>query len=113
MNNKDNVIGLKDTAIAKSIKTIVDNLNNSSVEINKVVTNLNKTIVNVKDGKGALNYLSNDPKLVHQNSTMTNVNESSAKLNENLEALKHNFLSRILRRLEREKKRTKSSLKRD
>jgi phospholipid/cholesterol/gamma-HCH transport system substrate-binding protein len=52
MNNKDNVIGLlKDTAIAKSIKTIVDNLNNSSVEINKVVTNLNKTIVNVKDGK--------------------------------------------------------------
>jgi transposase-like protein len=25
-----------------------DNLNNSSVEINKVVTNLNKTIVNVK-----------------------------------------------------------------
>jgi phospholipid/cholesterol/gamma-HCH transport system substrate-binding protein len=44
MNNKDNVIGLlKDTAIAKSI--IVDNLNNSSVEINKVVTNLNKTIV--------------------------------------------------------------------
>jgi phospholipid/cholesterol/gamma-HCH transport system substrate-binding protein len=61
------------------------------------VTNLNKTIVNVKDGKGALNYLSNDPKLVRQiDSTMTNVNESSAKLNENLEALKHNFLSRIL-----------------
>jgi phospholipid/cholesterol/gamma-HCH transport system substrate-binding protein len=52
MNNKDNVIGLlKDTAIAKSIKTIVDNLNNSSVEINKVVTNLNKTIVNVKEAK--------------------------------------------------------------
>jgi phospholipid/cholesterol/gamma-HCH transport system substrate-binding protein len=48
------------------------NLNNSSVEINKVVTNLNKTIVNVKEGKGALNYLSNDPKLVHQiDSTMT------------------------------------------
>jgi phospholipid/cholesterol/gamma-HCH transport system substrate-binding protein len=39
-----------------------------------------------KRGKGALNYLSNDPKLVHQiDSTMTNVNESSAKLNENLE----------------------------
>jgi hypothetical protein len=35
-------------------------------------------LVNVKDGKGALNYLSNDPKLVHQiDSTMTNVNESS------------------------------------
>jgi phospholipid/cholesterol/gamma-HCH transport system substrate-binding protein len=45
----------------------------------------------------SLELSSNDPKLVHQiDSTMTNVNESSAKLNENLEALKHNFLSRIL-----------------
>jgi phospholipid/cholesterol/gamma-HCH transport system substrate-binding protein len=81
-------------------RIIVDNLNNSSVEINKVVTNLNKT-VNVKDG--ALNYLSNDPKLVRQiDSTMTNVNESSAKLNENLEALKFSF--DIFRRLERDKR---------
>ena len=106
MNNKDNIIGfLKDTATAKSIKAIVGNVNNSSVEINKVITNLNKTIINIKDGKGALKYLSNDPKLVHQiHSTMTNVNESSAKLNENLEALKHNFLfRRYFRRLEREK----------
>jgi hypothetical protein len=46
---------------------------------------------------------------------MTNVNESSAKLNENLEALKHNFLFRgYYRRLEREReKNKKSSLKRD
>jgi phospholipid/cholesterol/gamma-HCH transport system substrate-binding protein len=67
------------------------------------VTNLNKTIVNVKEGKGALNYLSNDPKLVHQIDSMTNVNESSAKLNENLEALKHNFRG-YFRRLERDKR---------
>jgi phospholipid/cholesterol/gamma-HCH transport system substrate-binding protein len=107
MNNKDNVIGvLNDTAVANSIKTIVSNLDNSTVEINKVVTNLNKTILNIKDGKGALNYLSNDPKLVNKiDSTMTNVTESSAKLNENLEALKHNFLFRgYFRRLEREKR---------
>jgi phospholipid/cholesterol/gamma-HCH transport system substrate-binding protein len=107
MNNKDNVIGLlKDTAVANSIKTIVSNLDNSSVEVNRVVTNLNKTIVNIKDGKGALNYLANDPKLVHKiDSTMTNVNEASTKLNENLEALKHNFLFRgYFRRLERDKR---------
>lgn len=106
MNNKDNVIGvLNDTAVANSIKTIVSNLDNSTIEINKVVTNLNKTILNIKDGKGALNYLSNDPKLVNKiDSTMTNVTESSAKLNENLEALKHNFLFRgYFRRLEKEK----------
>jgi phospholipid/cholesterol/gamma-HCH transport system substrate-binding protein len=36
---------------------------------------------------------------------MTNVNEASSKLNENLEALKHNFLFRgYFRKLEREKR---------
>ncbi|MFT7163978.1 MAG: phospholipid/cholesterol/gamma-HCH transport system substrate-binding protein, partial [Flavobacterium sp.] len=65
----------------------------------------NKTILNIKDGKGALNYLSNDPGLVQKiDSTMTNVNEASVRLNENLEALKHNFLFRgYFRKLEREK----------
>jgi phospholipid/cholesterol/gamma-HCH transport system substrate-binding protein len=96
LNNKDNVIGvLKDTAVANKIKTIVGNLERSSDGINKVVTNLNATITNVKDGKGALNYLSNDPELVRKiDSTMTNINQASFRLNEDLEALKHNFLFR-------------------
>jgi phospholipid/cholesterol/gamma-HCH transport system substrate-binding protein len=59
------------------------------------VANLNTTISNAKDGKGAINYLSNNPKLVKQiDSTMTNINQASQKLNENLEALKSNFLFR-------------------
>lgn len=96
LENKDNVIGvLKDTAVANHIKTIVRNLDKSSNEINKVVTNLNSTILNIKEGKGAINYLSNDPKLVQKiDSTMTNVNDASSRLNENLEALKHNFFFR-------------------
>jgi phospholipid/cholesterol/gamma-HCH transport system substrate-binding protein len=96
LNNKDNVIGvLKDTAVANKIKAIVGNLKHSSDGINKVVNNLNATITNVKDGKGALNYLSNDPELVRKiDSTMTNINQASFRLNEDLEALKHNFLFR-------------------
>ncbi len=96
LDNKNNVIGvLKDTAVANNIKTIVHNLDKSSTEINKVVSNLNSTITNVKEGKGALNYLSNDPKLVLKiDSTMTNIKEASFRLNENMEALKHNFLFR-------------------
>lgn len=96
LENKDNVIGLlKDTAVANNMKTIVLNLEKSSTEIDKVVTNLNATIVNIKDGKGAVNYLSNDPELVRQiDSTMTNINQASYRLNENMEALKHNFLFR-------------------
>jgi phospholipid/cholesterol/gamma-HCH transport system substrate-binding protein len=93
LSKKDNVVGvLSDTVVANQIKTIAINLQKSSHEINKVVENLNATILNVKDGKGAINYLSNDPKLVKNiDSTMTNINQASSRLNENLEALKHNF----------------------
>jgi phospholipid/cholesterol/gamma-HCH transport system substrate-binding protein len=96
LDHKDNVIGvLKDTMVGNKIRHIVTNLDSSSQEINKVVSNLNATISNIKDGKGAINYLSNDPKLVKQiDSTMTNINQASQKLNENLEALKSNFLFR-------------------
>lgn len=96
LNNKNNVIGvINDPSVANNLRTIVENLSQSSQEINKVVSNLNQTILNVKDGKGTLNYLANDPKLAKQiDSTMTNVNEASVRLNENLEALKHNFFFR-------------------
>jgi phospholipid/cholesterol/gamma-HCH transport system substrate-binding protein len=89
LNNKDNVIGaLKDTVTGRKIKMIIVNLEKSSEQINKTITNL-------KEGKGALNYLSNDPKLVKQiDSTMTNINQASSRLNNNLEALKHNFFFR-------------------
>ena len=86
---------MKDTAVAHQIKTIVSNLDHSSKEISKVVTNLNATVLNIKDGKGAINYLTNNPTLVRKiDSTMTNINEASFRLNEDLEALKHNFLFR-------------------
>ena len=112
LDKKDNVIGvLKDSAVANKLKNMVTNLDKSSGEINKVVTNLNATILNIKDGKGAINYLANDPKLVHKiDSTMTNINQASFRLNENLEALKHNFFFRGYFR-KQEKAKQKEQLK--
>lgn len=94
LDDKDNVIGvLKDPAVANNIKTIVQNLEQSTEEINKVVKNLNATVLNIKEGKGAINYLSNDPELVIKiDSTITNINEATILLNEDLEALQHSFL---------------------
>ncbi len=110
LNKKDNVVGvLSDTLVANKIKSITINLEKSSREINKVVENLNATILNVKDGKGAINYLSNDPKLVKNiDSTMTNINQASSRLNENLEALKHNFFFRgYFKKIEKDKNKEK------
>ena len=106
LDNKDNVVGvIKDSAVANKIKNMVTNLDQSTKEINKVITNLNATVLNIKDGKGAVNYLSNDPELVQKiDSTMTNINEASAKLNENMEAMRHNFLfSGYFKKQEKEK----------
>ena len=96
LDNKNNVLGvIKDTAVANNLKNTIANLEKSTKEINLVVTNLNATILNIKEGKGAINYLANDPKLVQKiDSTMTNLNTASIKLNEDLEAMKHNFLLR-------------------
>lgn len=94
LDNKDNVVGImKDSAVANKIKNMVTNLNKSTHEINVVMANLNATILDIKEGKGTINYLANDPELVGKiDSTMTNINEASAKLNENMEAMRHNFL---------------------
>ena len=94
LDKKDNVVGLmKDTAVARHIINIVVTLEKSTKKMDTVVHNLNLAVLNAKDGKGAINYLSNDPNLVKKiDTTMTNINESSKLLNENLEALKHNFL---------------------
>jgi phospholipid/cholesterol/gamma-HCH transport system substrate-binding protein len=94
LDKKDNVVGLmKDTAVARHIINIVVALEKSTKKMDTVVQNLNLAVLNAKDGKGAINYLSNDPNLVKKiDTTMTNINESSKLLNENLEALKHNFL---------------------
>ena len=106
LDNKDNVVGvIKDSAVANKIKNMVTNLDQSTKEINVVIANLNATVLNIKDGKGAVNYLSNDPELVQKiDSTMTNINEASAKLNENMEAMRHNFLfSGYFKKQEKEK----------
>lgn len=107
MDNSVAGVLLNDTTEANKVRHIISNLETSSLEIKKVIANLNETITNIKEGEGAINYLSNDPEFAKQiEESLKNINEGTKKFDENMEALKHNFLFRgYFKKLEKEEKR--------
>ncbi|QCX39382.1 MCE family protein [Aureibaculum algae] len=96
---------LSDSISAKKMKSIIQNLDYSSSKIDSVLTNINNVVIGIKSGDGALNYMINDTVFVKNiDSTMMNLKDGSTLLNENLEALKHNFLFRgYFKKLEKKK----------
>jgi phospholipid/cholesterol/gamma-HCH transport system substrate-binding protein len=91
-----NVIGvLKDTVTATKIKNIVVKLDKSATVMHHAINNLDTAVVDIKEGKGAINYLIKDPVSAQKiDSLINNTNQASQLLKEDLEALKHNFLLR-------------------
>lgn len=99
---------LSDTISGGKIKNIIQNLETSSIEIEKMTQDLNMIMEDIKEGDGAINYLSKDTVLVNQlDRTMQNIEEGTERFNENMEALKHNFLTRgYFKKLEKEQKKS-------
>jgi phospholipid/cholesterol/gamma-HCH transport system substrate-binding protein len=95
---------LKD-AIAK-IKSAGDNANKMTANLNTMVQGINKDLAN---GKGSLNTLLRDSVMAKNlKATMDNVQKGTDAFNQNMEALKHNFLFRgYFRRLEKEQEKAK------
>jgi len=104
---------LSDTISANKMKSVITNLEKSSSGIDSVVNNLNDVVLNVKNSDGALNYMVNDTVLVNNiDETVKNIKEGSIRLNENMEALKHNFFFRgYFRKLERQKRKEEANKK--
>ncbi len=106
--NDDSVLGmvLNDSISGKQLKSIVNNLETSSNEINSILNNINTVVNDLNSSEGAYNYIVRDTALVNNlKSTIKNINEGTEKFNENMEALKHNFLTRgYFRKLERQEK---------
>lgn len=106
---EDNIMGLllKDTLSAQKLAAVFENIENSSKEIEQLTKNLNTFSETLNTNEGLLNYAIHDTTVVRNlDNTLKNVEEASKKLNENMEALKHNFLFRsYFRKLERQKAR--------
>jgi phospholipid/cholesterol/gamma-HCH transport system substrate-binding protein len=106
--NDDTVLGMlmNDSISGKKLKTLVINLETSSVEIESVLHNINTVVDEFNSSEGAFNYIVKDTSLVNNlKSTLKNINEGTDKFNQNMEALKHNFLTRgYFKKLERQEK---------
>ena len=109
INFKESAAGilLNDSISGDKMRNIITNLESSSGEIDKMSQDLNTIIEGIKNGDGALSYLAQDTILVNQlDRTMQNVEQGTERFNENMEALKHNFLTRrYFRKMERQQKR--------
>lgn len=101
---------LKDTSFAKNlneavvkIKAVGDEAGALAGEINKIVAGLQADINN---GKGVANALLKDSMVVVKlNISLDNIQKGTDGFNQNMEALKHNFLLRgYFKKLERQKK---------
>lgn len=94
VNNKKNLLNtlIKDTAMVSRFDTITVNLEKTSDDMTLLINNLNQIVLEVKEGKGAFNYLVSDTTLVKNiGETAENIKIGSEMLNENLEAMRHNF----------------------
>jgi phospholipid/cholesterol/gamma-HCH transport system substrate-binding protein len=101
---------LSDTVSGIKMQDIITDLERSSTGIYKMTMDLNYVVAEIKEGKGGLNYLATDTLLVNSlKTTIKNIEEGSIGFNENMEALKHNFLTRgYFNKLERQKKKEKA-----
>ena len=95
---------LMDTLSGQRIQQIMHNLETSSENMAVVTHELDSLVKKVREGEGMVNYLTQDTLLVNRlTATMKNIEEGTAKFNENMEALKHNFLTRgYFRKMEKE-----------
>jgi phospholipid/cholesterol/gamma-HCH transport system substrate-binding protein len=81
-----------DTTIFKNVKSIVAQLDQVAASANEVVANLKTATA---DPQSPLGLLLNDKQAgADMKSTIKNLEESSVKLNENMDALQHTFLLR-------------------
>jgi phospholipid/cholesterol/gamma-HCH transport system substrate-binding protein len=109
---------LTDTAFAGTLKETLSNIKLASNNTNKLTIQLNSMVNNVNQdlfyGKGSIHSLLRDSVMAENlSSSMENVRKGTAGFNQNMEALKHNFLLRgyFKRLAKQQKKQKEDSLK--
>lgn len=86
---------LRDTSMKQQLTTALNHISQTGRQADSLVTNLNQLAQQIRQGQGAAGTLLADTAFQHNMiKTMTNVQKGTAKFDESMEALKHNFLFR-------------------
>ncbi|MFT6321961.1 MAG: phospholipid/cholesterol/gamma-HCH transport system substrate-binding protein [Granulosicoccus sp.] len=110
MIEMEEIVQRVDTVIENQVEPIFVDLKKATEEINTFALELQKVTTDLNDGKGAIGTLLKDDKTDMQlKETLKNVNETSIKLNENMEALRYNWFFRryFRKKAKKEKKKRK------
>lgn len=97
LNNKGTVANelLTDTVVFNNLRTAVASLKQTAASAAEMTNNLNQTSSKLNSDKNALGVLLNDEATgAKLKTTVSNLESSTQKLDENMEALQHNFLLR-------------------
>jgi phospholipid/cholesterol/gamma-HCH transport system substrate-binding protein len=97
LHNRGTLAGdlVTDTVIMTNLRTAVEQINIASASTAALMHNLDNAGEKLEENNNAAGVLLNDEGVANQlRGTMNNLNSSSQKLDENLEALQHNFLLR-------------------
>jgi len=98
---------LSDPLAGQGVDTLLKNLDQSGKLLASTMRTMDSLVDGIAAGEGALQFLSRDTLFVQRLSTsMKHIETGTERFSENMEALKHNFLTRrYFRKLEREQRR--------
>lgn len=100
---------VRDTLLAGKLEETIGRINSVGVEAGRLADQLNETVSGLQqdmnNGKGTVNALLKDSAMANKlNNSLSNIEQGTDAFNQNMEALKHNFLFRgYFRRLEKQK----------
>lgn len=102
----ENFMTRLDSTVIMQTEPVIKNLQKSSEDIAASSAALKASLHSINSGDGLANALLNDSTATNDLlQTLDNLNEGTARFNENMEALKHNFLfRRYFKKMEKEKK---------
>ncbi len=101
---------INDSVMGQKMRKTIHNMETSSAAMDTLLQNLNGMVNGIKDGEGTVNLLVKDTLLANQlQRTMNTIEQGTERFNENMEALKHNFLTRrYFKKQEKESKKKES-----